>query len=78
MKLGHRRDKAAVPANAAQLAYIDLYTDGYGSGSFFVSRLASQVDASTGSVTITVPQVRAGSQYFIMREYPALSSAILY
>ncbi|KIP10051.1 hypothetical protein PHLGIDRAFT_18441 [Phlebiopsis gigantea 11061_1 CR5-6] len=58
-------DISAAPANPAQLQYVDLYTESPSGGSFFVSRLATNVDVKPGSLSIVVPQVRTG-RYFIM------------
>ena len=61
------RDVSSAPPNAAQLQYLDLYMESPSGGSLFVSRLATNLDVKTGSITITVPQARAG-KYFVMRK----------
>jgi hypothetical protein len=63
------RDKSLIPANAAPLSYLDLYTNAFGDSPLLVARLASNIDVYAASVTVTVPQVRAGSSYTIMRKF---------
>ena len=63
------RDKSSIPQNAATLPYLDLFTDGFGSSPLFVARLARNIDIYSGSVTVEVPQVRAGDSYLVMRKF---------
>ncbi len=63
------RDKSSIPKNAATIPYLDLYTEGFGSSPLFVARLARNIDVYSGSVTVKVPEVRAGSSYLVMRKH---------
>lgn len=70
----HRRDTAAVPANPAQLPYVDLYMETPSGGSLFVSRVATNVDVKGGSVNIVVPEARPGKYFFMGKSFLSLSS----